>query len=114
MFIAVGDDLDLVSGLGEELIGFGSSFSGAGFGSAGAMGHEIAGDAFEHASDEFGLFAGSVVCGVDGLGPMAQGVEGAFKADAFQRDVVKMGGLLHESAHEVVGDQMDVEERGQA
>ena len=109
VFFAVGDDLHFMPGFGEELICLGSSFFGAGFGSAGAVRHEIAGDGLKHAGDEFGLFAGRVVGGVDGLGPVAQGVERAFEADAIQRNMVQMRGLLHESAHQVVGDQMDLE-----
>ena len=108
MFVAVADDLHFVTGFGEELIGFRSSFFGAGFGSVGPMGDEIACEAGEHLVDEFGLFAGTVVGGIDGLGPVSQRVEGAFEADAFQRDMVKMRGFLHEPAHEVVGDQVDL------
>ncbi len=40
---------------------------------------------------------------------MAQGIEGAFEAEVFQHHIMEMGGLLHEGAHEVVGDQMDLE-----
>ena len=105
----MGDDVHLVSWLGEELIGFGPSFFGARLGSVGSMGNEVPGEAAQHVVDEFGLFAGRVVGGVDGLGPVAQGVERAFEADAIQRNMVQMRGLLHESAHQVVGDQMDLE-----
>jgi len=73
------------------------------------MGHEITGNGLPHPVNKFGLFAGTLGADIDGLGPVAQGVEAALEADAFQRDVMEMRGLLHESAHEVVGDQMDVE-----
>jgi hypothetical protein len=41
----------------EELVVFGSSFFGPGLGSARSAWNRIVGDAFEHAADEFGLFA---------------------------------------------------------
>ena len=105
----MGDDLHLVSRLSEHLIGFRSSFCGARFLSAGPLGDEVAGDGFQHAVDEFGLLARAFGASVDGLGPVAQGVHCALAADALQRDVVEMGGLLQEHAHEVVGDQVDLE-----
>ena len=105
----MGDDFYLASGVSEKLIGFRSSFLGAGFQSTGSFRDEVSGDGGQHSVDEFGLFAGTLGAGVDGLGPVAQGVEAALEADAFQRDVVKVGRLLHEYAHEVVGDQMDLE-----
>ena len=75
VFFAVGDDLHLASGSGEKLIGFWSSFLGAGFQATGSFRDEVTGDGVQHAVDEFALFAGAFGAGVDGLGPVAQSVE---------------------------------------
>lgn len=109
IFFAVGDDLHFAAGSGEKLIGFRSSFSGTWLGSTGARGVGVGRDGLEHSVDEFGLFARSFRGGMDGGGPMAQGVEGTFEAEAFQRHLIEMRGLLHEGAHEIIGDQVDLE-----
>ena len=109
MFIAVRRGFHLVSGFGEKLIVFRSSFFSAGLCPAWTQGERIGGDGFQHASDKFSLFARGGTGGMDGGGPVAQGIEGTLEADALQGNVVEMSGLLHEGAHEVVGDQMDLE-----
>ena len=93
----------------EELIILRSSFFCAWFGPTWAQGERIGGDGLEHVVDEFGLLARGLGGGVDGRRPVTQRVEGAFETDALQRNVVEMSGLLHEGAHEVVGDRMDLE-----
>ena len=52
------------------------------------------------------LFARLVGGGVDGVGPLTQGIHGAFEAKPFDWHVVKGGGLLHEGADEIVGNGM--------
>lgn len=55
------------------------------------------------------MFARSFVGGMDDASPVTQGIEGAFEADAVQRDIVEVGSLLHEDSHEVVSDEMYLE-----
>ena len=93
----------------EELVIFRSSFFGARLRSAGAVLDGIACDAFEHAADQLGLFARRGAGGMDDGGPVAQGVEGAFEADALKSDIVQVRGFLHQGTHEVVSNQMDLE-----
>ena len=93
-----------VPGFIEKLVVFRSSFFGARFRSAGAAEHRIKGNAFQHPADKFRLFARSGAGGMDNRRPVAQGVEGAFKADSFQTDIMQMRGLLHKGTHQIIGD----------
>ena len=56
----MGDDLHLVSRVGQELIVFWTSLAGPGFESSGAVGYGIGGDLGEELINERGLFAGLV------------------------------------------------------
>src|SRR5271170_7080721 len=98
-----------MSGFVEKQIVFGSSLCSSRFSAAWAQGDRIGDDGFEHSVDKFGLLARVPGGGVDGRGPMAQSIEGTFKADTLQGDIMEVGGLLHEDAHEVVSNQMDLE-----
>ena len=82
----------MVPGFFEELVVFWSSFFGAWLCPAWAQGEWIGGNGLEHAVDEFGLFTLRLGGGMDGGGPVAQGVEGTLEADALQRHVVEMRG----------------------
>jgi len=64
----VGDDFHFVSRVGQKLVVFRASFSGAGFKSSGAVGDEVFGHGFEQTADDLGLFAGLLGAGLDGLG----------------------------------------------
>ena len=97
------------AGLGEEVVVFGAAFFGSGFGSVGAFGEFVHGDEVEHFQEEAALFAGGFACGVEDGGPVAEGVEGAFEADAGEWLVVLQGGGLHDVADDIVGDEVHVE-----
>ena len=51
VFFAVGNDLHHASGMGQELVIFWASFTGAGFESSGPMRDKIAGDVLQQAID---------------------------------------------------------------
>ena len=74
------------------------------FGSFGAERDDVFGEDLEELIDESGLFAGFICCGIEGVSPLAQGIDGAFEAESFDGDMVEGCGLLHEGANEVVGD----------
>lgn len=94
---------------GEKLVVFWSSLFGAGLGSAGTFREQIAGDESEHFINQTLLFARSIGSGMDDIGKVTGGIQGAFEADAIEANVVKMGAALHEHAHQVVGDEMNGE-----
>ena len=58
------------------------------------------------------MFAGSLAGGVEKRGPVAEGVERAFEAEALEGFVVADGGRLHEVADDVVGDGVHEEFAG--
>ena len=47
--------------------------------------------------------------GMDGLGEVTYGVEGAFKTESRQSDLMPKGRLLHHRANQVIGNDMDQE-----
>ena len=96
-----------MSWFGEELVVFRSSFFGSGFGSLGTLWDRIASHEGEHSVNELLLSAGRFRCGMDRLGELADGIEGAFEADSLKGDIMEVGALLHESTHHVVGDEVD-------
>jgi len=89
------------TGFCEKTVVFWAAFFGAGFDSIRAKGDKIAGDGQEHFIDESGDDPGFVISPGDGVGKLAQGVQGSLEGDAAQIDVVGEGGLLHEAADKV-------------
>lgn len=71
-----------------------------------AKGDKVAGDSQKHFLDNGGEGPGFVFGPGGGIGKLAQRVQSAFEGDAAQIDIVGEGGLLHEAANEVVGDEM--------
>ena len=98
-----------VARFSEEMIVFGSSFDGARFGSVGAKRKAIRGEGMKQGAKE--VTAESDVGGDEGqMGrPLAQGVAGSFEAEAVEISGVEEGGFEHESADEVVSDEVHVE-----
>lgn len=107
--VSSGDMAHGFAGLGEELVVFGAAFFGSGFGSVGALGEFVLGNEVEHFQEEAALLAGGFAGGVEDGGPVAEGVEGAFEADAGEGCVVSQGGGLHDMADDIVGDEVHVE-----
>ena len=105
----MGDNLHLVSRVGEKLVIFWASFPGAGFEASWAVGDGVPGDLGQQLVDKLGLFAGLLRAGVDGLGGVAQGVERALEAQPVQGHVVEVSGFLHQRPDKVVADEVDFE-----
>ena len=100
----MGQVAHFVTWTGEELEVFWSSFFGSRFASSRSVGKSIQGDQPQHISDEKRLFAGLAGAGVDHFAPLPHGIECSFEADASERDIMAMRGLLHESANQIIDD----------
>ena len=69
--------------VGYQGIDFGTAFSDAGFGAVGPVWDKIVGKDAKQFMDEARVHTGFGVCGVKVIGPLAQGVDGAFETEAF-------------------------------
>ena len=92
--------------LSHERVVLGASFSDARFGSIGAGRQDVFGEDLQNVLEEAGLYPWPIIGCIEGVGPLAQRVDGAFETEAMERDMIEGGGSLHEGADQVVGDGM--------
>ena len=95
-----------MAGFCHEAVVFGSAFSDARFGSAGAKRVGVPGDGKKHFIDEGGDRPGFIFGPGGGISKLTQGIQAAFERDAAKINFVGEGGLLHDAADEVVGDEV--------
>jgi hypothetical protein len=93
-----------VARFGEELVRLGASFSCLRFGAERARWEGVPGDDSQHFVVELAPAAGLAAGGVDRVGEVAHGVQGAFEAQLTKLDMVALRGLLHDEADELAAD----------
>ena len=90
----------------HERVVFRSSFSNTWFGSFRPGGYGIFSDDFEQLIEQTALFPWSGMSAIECFRPLAQGIDSALEAEAGEVGLIECCCLLHESAHKVVGDDM--------
>ena len=93
-------------GSAHDSVVFWAAFFDAGFASTGAMRIEIPGDGQQHFINHCGNGSGFVFGPGRGVGELAHSIQAAFEGDPVEIDIVGEGGFLHDTADEVVGDEM--------
>ena len=102
----MGQVAHLVTRFGESLVVFGASLDGSRLASTGAMGKEISRDGEEHFIEEGCHGFGFILGPLSRVGELAHGVQAALEGDSGELDIEGDGRLLHDTAHEVIGDKM--------
>ena len=82
------------------------SFDSSGFPTSGAFGHQVLCQCLEHLAPEFPSFFGAAGL-ADGMGKLAQRVQGAFETDPFHIHVMAARNLRHQPADQIMPDQGD-------
>src|SRR3954454_18941787 len=95
----------LMARFSKEVVIFGATFFGSRLVASGTVRQLVFSNDFQEGIEEGCLFARFAVSGMNGISKVAQAVEGAFKTEPAQFHAVGDGGMLHEGADEVVGDE---------
>ena len=90
----------------EEFKVFWAAFSGARFAAIGAMWIGVAGNGQEHFVNQRGDCSGFVFGSLCGIRELTQGIQAAFEGKAIEIGMVSEGGLLHDTADQVIGHKM--------
>src|SRR5213592_3814781 len=94
---------------GEQMVILWATLFGARFIATEALWKLIFGDKVEHDLQERCLFARLAMRGVNDIGKVTQGIQGAFEADSAQFHTMADGRVLHERADKVVGNDVKQE-----
>ena len=84
----MGWDTHLVARFGQQMIVFGAAFFGARFAAKGAQRDLVLSNEKQHSLEQCGLLAWLALGGVEDVGKMAHGVQGAFEAEPAQIDLI--------------------------
>jgi len=95
-----------VSWPSHEAVVFGTSFSDARLGPLWSVRDRIFGDDLEQLIEEATLFSWLGMRGIECVSPLAEGIDGSLEAKTGDVDIIECGRLLHESADQVIGDDM--------
>jgi len=92
--------------MSHQGVGFWAAFSDTRLGAIRAERNGVFSEDLKQLIEQAHLFTRFGVGGIERIGPLAQGVDGALETESFDGQVVESGGLLHEGADEVVGNGM--------
>lgn len=95
-----------MAGFCQEAVIFRAAFSNPRLASVWAKGIRVSGDRPQHIINKGCDGSGLVLGPGGGIGELTQGIQASFEGDAAEIDVVCQGGFLHDTADEIISDEM--------